>query len=262
MKKLLILSLIGVLIIVSLALCATTAYFYYQNEQNKEKTSEDDTDHTEEAADDESSDDTEESSLNFIDPNEYSNKVKLVESDNYIVWMVDPVGIIEDEISDASGSLLIEYKSIDAQENSIKILGSFDVEGVTEIAKEVADDYLIVTSGFSAIRNGAIIDLQNAKLNGEVCRTGDVFYDGDYIYFDNCDLHDNRPWSAGESASVVRMDLSSGSSEKLFTSDDLKHFAIEKIEDNKLVVTQISVISEEDWADPDSFIESTVSYDL
>ena len=128
--------------------------------------------------------------VNLIDPDEYSDKVILAESEMYIVWIVNFVG------SDGNfdGEYLITDKRIDSQYDSIKIEGTYNIFGLAEIAWE-NEEYIAVTNGTGLCRGGELISLVNQTVVTSFSRGGTIVdYEG-YLYYEDCHVEQNRPWA-------------------------------------------------------------------
>lgn len=171
-----------------------------------------------------------------------TNKEMLAENQTYIVYLinVDKPGDIE-----RNGEIVVVNKDAGT---TTKIEGTFSIFGSTALENDTNGKYLLLSNGTYSSRDTIIISLTENKqaVNNFCVSSGGLFWNDSYIYA-NCDFFENRPWGVGEAPSIVMVNLISGRSSTLLKSDELRHFAIDKIENDMLYYTETYVEDGNDW---------------
>lgn len=171
-----------------------------------------------------------------------TNKEMLAENQTYIVYLIniDKPGDIE-----RNGEIVVVNKDAGT---TTKIEGTFSIFGSTTLENDPNGKYLLLSNGTYSSRDTIIISLTENKqaVNNFCVSSGGLFWNDTYVYA-NCDFFENRPWGVGEAPSIVMVNLLNGRSSTLLKSDELRHFAIDKIENDMLFYTETYVEDGNDW---------------
>ncbi|PIP32837.1 hypothetical protein COY59_03215 [Candidatus Gottesmanbacteria bacterium CG_4_10_14_0_8_um_filter_37_24] len=183
---------------------------------------------------------------------DFANKEMLGENDNYSVYLINPKG---GDTPEKTGELIVYDKK---NKIVVKITGAFSIFGSTIVINDKKGEYVLLSTGTSMSRG--IIPLSLAKKAlavKEFCATSDFLFYKDYVIYGNCDTFQNRPWEAGQAASLIALNFKTGQ-EKTITKSDLTHqYGPTKVVGDTLYYLDTFVTKEEDWQNPDN--QKTVS---
>lgn len=188
---------------------------------------------------------------------DFINKELLEENDNYSVYLINPKS--GDEI-EKIGELIV-YSKKDSK--VIEIEGIFSIFGATIVIDDDRGEYVLLSTGTSSSRLIIPISLsKKTQAVKEFCAMSGFLFWKDYVIYGNCDTFQNRPWEAGQAASIIALNLKTGQ-EKIIMKSDLTHqHGPTKISDNTLYYLETFVTKEEDWQSSDNQKTVTKTYDL
>lgn len=188
---------------------------------------------------------------------DFSNKALIGENDRFSVFVLDSADPTNFE---QSGSIIIYDKGAN---KVYEIAGTFTLLTNTIIGNDDSGEYVLLSVGTYTLRTAFIISLseQRQAVDAFCLATAHLFWN-DYFIYNNCDVFSNRPWGAGEAASIEAVNLKTGDVTEIAKSDAFRHFNVKGIMGNNLAYAGISVSSEADWANPDAQITTDISYDL
>lgn len=188
---------------------------------------------------------------------DFPSKELLGENDNYSVFLINPKG---GDTSERTGELIV----YDNKNRVItKITGTFSIFGATIVVDDKKGEYVLLSTGTSVSRGIIPLSLTKKALAGkEFCSISDFLFYKDYVIYGNCDTFQNRPWEAGQAASLIALNLISGQ-EKIIVKSDLMHqYGPTKISGDTLYYLETYVTKEEDWQNPDNQKTLSKTYSL
>ncbi|MBU1886005.1 hypothetical protein KKE34_05390 [Patescibacteria group bacterium] len=178
---------------------------------------------------------------------DFINKELLGENNNYSVYLINQKGDTPEKI----GEIIVYDKKNQAV---IKITGTVSIFGATIVIDDNKGEYVLLSTGTNVSRT--IIPLSLVKENlvaTNFCATSlDFLFYKDYVIYGNCDTFQNRPWAAGEAASLIALNLKTGQDKKILKSDLTHQYGLTKIAEDTLHYLETFVINEEDWQNPDN----------
>jgi len=183
---------------------------------------------------------------------DFANKELLGENDNYSVYLINPkVG----DTPEKTGELIVYNKQ---NKTVIKVTGTFSIFGATIVIDDKKGEYVLLSTGTSMSRGIIPLSLSKKVLAGkEFCATSDFLFYKDYVIYGNCDTFQNRPWEAGQAASLIALNLKTGQEKTIVKSDLTHQYGPTKISGDTLYYLETFVTKEEDWQNPDN--QKTVS---
>ena len=189
-------------------------------------------------------------------------KTLMGEDERYAVYLINQTG---GNTLYGIGNVILFDKS---QNIVLQINGSFNlIVGGTIVSDDGKGEYLFLSPGTSTSRRAIVISLVDKKQAvTEFCTTttgtGDHLFWNAYIIFNTCDTFPNRPWGSEEAPGITAINLKTGLI-TVIAKSDLKHqFDIKMVAGNSLQYSEISVVGEQDWLNPDLQITVARTYDL
>jgi len=188
---------------------------------------------------------------------DFTNKELLGENNNYSVYLINPKS---GDTPERIGELIVYDKK---NKTVIKITGTFSIFGATIVIDDKKGEYVLLSTGTSMSRGIIPLSLSKKTLAvKEFCATSDFLFYKDYVIYGNCDTFQNRPWEAGQAASLIALNLKT-SQENIILKSDLTHqYGSTKISGDTLYYLETSVTKEEDWQNPDNQKTVTKTYNL
>ena len=188
---------------------------------------------------------------------DFTNKVLLGENDNYSVYLINPkVG----DTPEKTGELIFYDKK---NKTVIKMTGTFSIFGATIVIDDKKGEYVLLSTGTSMSRGIIPLSLAKKALAGkEFCATSDFLFYRDYVIYGNCDTFQNRPWEAGQAASLIALNLKTDQEKTIVKSDLTHQYGSTKITGDTLYYLETFVTKEEDWQNPDNQKTVTKTYNL
>lgn len=204
-----------------------------------------------------SSENTPSTQVNSLKLEKFLDKELLGENDNYSVFLINPKS--GDNPERTGGLIVYDKKNNDV----IIISGTFSIFGSTIVFDDKIGEYLLLSTGTSMSRGIIPLSLTRKTLAGnEFCATSDFLFYKDYVVFGNCDTFANRPWEAGQAASLIAQNLINGQ-EKIIVKSDLMHqYGPTKILGDTLYYSGTYVTKEDDWQYPDNQKTISKTYSL
>lgn len=194
---------------------------------------------------------------------DFQNRELVGENDAFSIYLINRSGGSDPT---ATGEVLVYNKSTD---QVIKMNGSFSVVfgGGTIVFDDGKGEYVLLSIGTYSTRNGIVISLVDQKQAvSDFCLSSGqygahIFWE-DYIFINNCDTFNNRPWGRGEASSIVAINLDTGA-ETIIAKSDLTHqYSVRIIEGNTFRFNETFVENEADWQLQDKQRTDEKSYDL
>lgn len=194
---------------------------------------------------------------------DFQNKKFVGENDVYSIYMINNNNGTD---SASTEELLVQNKDTGLV---IKMNGLFSMinGGSTIVYDDGNGKYVLLSIGTYSTRNGIVLSLDNQRqVVNDFCmssgRYGDHIFWNDYIFINNCDNFNNRPWGRGEASSVIAISLKTGS-ETIIAKSDLTHqYSIRIVEGNTIRYTETYVENEADWQYQDKQRTDDKAYDL
>lgn len=187
----------------------------------------------------------------------FTNKELLGENDNYSVYLINPKG---ENTPEKTGGLIIYDKQSKAV---IKMTGTFSIFGTTIVIDDKKGEYVLLSTGTSISRRIIPLSLAKKALAGkEFCATSEFLFYKDYVIYGNCDTFQNRPWEAGQAASLIALNLKTGQEKTIVKSDFTHQYGPTKISGDTLYYLETFVTKEEDWQSPDNQKTVSKTYNL
>jgi len=194
---------------------------------------------------------------------DFQNRELVGENDAYSIYLINRSGGSDPT---ATGELLVYNKSTD---QVIKMNGSFSVVlgGGTLVFDDGKGEYVLLSIGTYSTRNGIVISLVDQKQAvSDFCLSSGqygahIFWE-DYIFINNCDTFNNRPWGRGEASSIIAINLNTGIETVIAKSDLTHQYSVRMIEGNTLRFNETFVENESDWQLQDKQRTDEKSYDL
>lgn len=183
---------------------------------------------------------------------DFPSRELLGENDNYAVFLINQKTA---QTQDNTGELVVYEKK---SKRVITITGTFSIFGATTVVDDMKGEYVLLSTGTSVVRNVIPLSLtKKAQAGKEFCSISNFLFYKDYVIYGNCDTFQNRPWEAGQAASLVVLNLISGEKKIIGKSDLLHQYGPTKISDDTLYYTETYVTKEDDWQIPDN--QKTIS---
>lgn len=187
----------------------------------------------------------------------FTNKELLGENDNYSVYLVNPKGR---DTPEKTGELVIYDKK---NKTVIKMTGTFSIFGATIVIDDNKGEYVLLSTGTSMSRGIIPLSLvKKALAVKEFCATSDFLFYKDYVIYGNCDTFQNRPWEAGQAASLIALNLKTGQEKTIVKSDLTHQYGPTKTVGDTLHYLETFVTKETDWQNPDSQKTISKTYSL
>lgn len=188
---------------------------------------------------------------------DFPNKELLGENDNYSVYLINPKS---GDTPEKTGELIVYDKK---NKIVIKITGTFSIFGATIVIDDKKGEYVLLSTGTSMSRGIIPLSLTKKAIAGkEFCSTSDFLFYKDYVIYGNCDTFQNRPWEAGQAASLIALNLINGQEKTIVKSDLTHQYGPTKISSDTLYYLETYVTKEEDWQNPDNQKTITKTHNL
>lgn len=188
---------------------------------------------------------------------DFPNNELLGENDNYSVFLLNQMS---GDAPEKTGELIVYDKKNGAV---IKITGMFSIFGSTIVVDDNNGEYVLLSIGTSVSRGIIPLSLTKKALAGkEFCSISDFLFYRDYVIYGNCDTFQNRPWEAGQAASLTALNLINGQDKTIVKSDLMHQYGPTKISGDTLYYLETYVTKEEDWQTPDNQKTTSKTYSL
>lgn len=188
---------------------------------------------------------------------DFPNRKLLGENINYSVYLINSKVV---KTPERTGELFVYDKK---NRIVIEISGSFSIFGATIVIDDKKGEYVLLSTGTGMSRKIIPLSLSLKTLAGkEFCSISSFLFYKDYVIYGNCDAFQNRPWEAGQAASLVALNLINGQEKTILRSDLMHQYGPTKISGDTLYYLETYVTKEDDWQNPNNHKTISKSYSL
>lgn len=183
---------------------------------------------------------------------DFINKELLGENNNYSIYLINPK---EEGTPEKIGELFIYDKKNKA---ITKIAGTFSIFGTAIVIDDQIGEYILLSTGTGPSRKIIPLSLERKNLAvKKFCATSNFLFYKNYLIYGNCDVFQNRPWGAGQAASLIALNLKTDQKKTIKKSDFTHQYGPTKIIGDILHYLETFVEKEKDWQNPEN--QKTVS---